>query len=84
MGMPDEWTVHISGGNFHHSAWYGCNIHYSNVDSPDTKKILTEDNKNMFFEKGIPDPFSGIYGKFKEKYEYMNVKIKRYFILFTT
>lgn len=75
MGLPDEWNVYLDGGNFQHSAWYGCDISYMANDSPDTKPLLNNDNKNMLFDKGLPDPFSGLYAKYKNMYEYMYEKV---------
>ncbi|MCP4399220.1 MAG: hypothetical protein GY801_18200 [bacterium] len=77
MGLPQEWKIGIDGGTFHHSAWYGSDVHYS-VDSPDTKPLLNDDNKHMLFDRGIPDPFSGLYGTFKNFYEYFQDHLHNY------
>ena len=77
MGLPKKWKINIDGGNFQHSAWYGCKIHYTDIDSPDKLKLLNDDNKNMLFDKGIPDPFSGILNKYKNMLEYMQEKIEK-------
>ena len=76
MGLPEQWEIHIDGGTFQHSAWYGCKTHYFNSDSPDTSAILYEDNKNMLFDKGIPDPFSGLLAQYKNMHEYMVEKTR--------
>jgi hypothetical protein len=78
MGLPEEWFFFIDGGNFSHSAWYGCDINFASPDSPDTKPLLGEDNKNMLFDRGIPDPFSGVYGRQKRMYEYLQKKLASY------
>lgn len=69
MGLPDQWFFFISGGNFSHSAWYGCEVFYSNDDSPDTRPLLTDSNKHMLFDRGLPDPFGGLYGRYREMHE---------------
>lgn len=78
MGLPQKWHFHIDGGNFQHSAWYGCDVHYTDYDSPDTKTLLYDDNKNMLFDKGIMDPFSGILSRYKNMHEYLSEKIIGY------
>lgn len=75
MGLPDVWTFYVDGGNFSHSAWYGCEVFYSNADSPDTRPILSDDNKNLLFDRGLPEPFSGSNGRFRDLYEQMSRKL---------
>jgi uroporphyrinogen-III decarboxylase len=74
MGLPDEWGVMVAGGNFSHSAWYGAKVHYSNYDSPDTVKMLTDDNKHTLFDRGLPDPFGGIFAHWRRVYERLKKK----------
>lgn len=58
-GLPVEWPVHVDFQNFYEAAWFGCPVHYRDNQVPDTTPILRDDNKNMLFDAGIPDPFAG-------------------------
>jgi hypothetical protein len=78
MGLPDEWGVFVAGGNFSHSAWYGAKVHYTNYDSPDTVKILRDDNKHMLFDRGLPDPFGGIFAHWRRVHEHLRKKVETY------
>ncbi|MBZ4666415.1 uroporphyrinogen decarboxylase family protein [Mahella sp.] len=81
MGLPEEgetWNVWADFQNFYEAAWFGCPIYYIEGNVPDTRPILDDNHKNMLFEKGIPDPFSGLMAKAKEYYEYFQDKAKTY------
>ena len=81
MGVPQEeegWNVNVDFQNFYEAAWFGCPIYYIEGNVPDTRPILDDAHKNMLFDKGLPDPFSGIMAKSKEYYEYFQEKSKVY------
>ncbi len=59
MGLPDAWTVYVDFQNTYDAAWYGCPVRFRPGQVPDTEPILTDDNKRMLFDKGLPDPFGG-------------------------
>lgn len=79
MGLPynDGWFVWPDMQNFYEAAWYGAKIVFCEDNCPTTKEILNNDNKNMLFEKGIPDAFGGGYIKALEQYEYMKTQVGR-------
>ena len=53
-------------------------MYYIEGNVPDTRPILDDNHKNMLFDKGIPDPFSGIMAKAREYYEYFQTKAEVY------
>lgn len=70
MGIPQEgWTVNVDFQNYYEAAWYGCNVEYPDNEVPFAVPMLNDDNKNILFEKGIPDPFGGFMAKAKEYYD---------------
>ncbi len=79
MGMPEEWHIYVDPQNIGEAAWYGAEVLYPDWDVPDTRPFLTDDNKTMLFEKGIPDPFSGIYGHLRDFYEFSSAAPARTF-----
>lgn len=79
MGMPKEaWPrVWVDLQNYSEAAWFGCPVRYYDGQVPDTEPILSDDRKNLLFDKGIPDPFeSGIMEKKLRYYEYMSERIR--------
>lgn len=75
MGVPESgWHVYVDLQNYFEAAWYGAEVIYPEGNVPTNAELLTEDNKNMLFEKGLPDPFGGIYVKAFELYERMYEK----------
>lgn len=58
-GLPERWTLAIDFENHYDAVWFGCPIHYRAGQVPDTTPILTDDRKNMLFDRGIPEPFAG-------------------------
>lgn len=64
MGTPEEgWAVAVDFQNYYEAAWYGCPVSFPKGGMPTSSPILIGDKKNILFEKGIPDPFSGIMGE---------------------
>lgn len=83
MGYPEEeggWLVNIDFQNYSEAAWFGCEVKYPKDESPYPAHFLNEDNKEMLFEKGIPDPFGGIYAMGKEYYERFQERKKDYIL----
>jgi uroporphyrinogen-III decarboxylase len=77
LGVPEEgWGIEVDFQNVYESAWLGCPIKYFDDQVPDVEAILNDDNKNMLFDKGIPDPFAGLLKVNLEYYEYFKTKAK--------
>ncbi|OGF48676.1 MAG: hypothetical protein A2044_08055 [Candidatus Firestonebacteria bacterium GWA2_43_8] len=77
MGVPEEgYGVGVDFQNYYEAAWFGCEVHYRDGQVPDTEPILAGDKKNILFNKGIPDPFSGLMAKNIKYYEYFKQKQK--------
>ena len=58
MGVPaDGWKVWIDFQNMYEAAWLGAPIHFPDNNCPYASPLLEDDNKNMLFERGIPEPF---------------------------
>ncbi len=73
MGLPEGgWMVYVDLQNYYEAAWYGADILYYENQVPDSSILLKDDdNKNILFYKGIPDPFGGVYTGALHKYEYI-------------
>lgn len=77
MGYPEDgWSVMVDFQNFFESVWFGGEIKYGK--EPHTEPFLTDANKYSIFDKGIPEPFSGINGEVIRRYEYFMEKTKSY------
>ena len=72
MGMPDAWTVEVDLQNYHETVWLGSEIEYTDNSVPAASVSLNDDNKEKLFQNGIPNPFSGIYKRGIEFYDYFN------------
>ena len=60
MGLPkDGWDVYVDLQNYYEAAWFGCEVRFMPGEVPDTVPLLTDDRKNVLFDRGIPDPFGG-------------------------
>lgn len=66
MGLPEQWSVYVDTQNVGEAAWLGAEIEYPAWEVPDTRPFLGEDNKSQLFNRGLPDPFDGIYGRMRE------------------
>jgi len=75
-GPPEkEWTLYLDYQNCSEAAWFGCTIVFSDDQPPDTRPILTDDNKNVLFDRGIPDPLNeNVMGTIRRHYEYWQEK----------
>ena len=64
--------------NFSEAQWMGAELVFPEDDVPGTRPFLTEDNKNILFDRGLPDPFSGIFAVGWEHYEKFREYAKDY------
>ena len=69
MGEAAPLSVYPDFQNFAESAWLGAQIDFDNGDVPSVIPLLNEDNKNLLFDRGIPDPISGIMKRNVDYYE---------------
>lgn len=58
-GLPASWELFVDFQNVYDACWFGCPLHYVDEQGPVTKPILTDDKKEMLFDRGIPNPFEG-------------------------
>lgn len=71
LGIPENgWTVNVDFQNYYEAAWYGAEVRYPDREVPYAVPLLDDDNKNMLFEKGLPDPFGGFMAVAREYYDY--------------
>lgn len=79
MGLPNSWNINVDLQNYYEAAWFGAEIEYRTGQVPDTRQLLTSDNKHMLFDRGIPDSIEG--GAMKKAwqfYEHMNANKENY------
>lgn len=82
MGIPEKgWTVNVDFQNYYEAAWLGAPVNYPDHEVPYASPLLREDNKEMLFYKGIPDPFGGFMAKAKEYYDYFYERSKNTLLL---
>ncbi len=76
MGMPaDGWHAHVDFQNVYESAWLGSELRYYPDQVPDVEPLLTDDRKNLLFDHGIPDPFTG--GLMRRNWEFYECMKRR-------
>lgn len=77
MGVPENgWTVNVDFQNYYEAAWYGAEVCYPDQEVPYAVPLLNEDNKELLFERGIPDPFGGFMARAKEYYDRFRERMK--------
>ena len=77
MGLPEErWLPFVDLQNISEAAWFGAPINFKEEQCPDTEPIMAGDKKNLLFDRGIPDPLSGIVKMAQDYIEYFNEKAK--------
>jgi len=77
LGLPQEkWSPYVDFQNVAEAAWLGAPVNYREGQCPDTEPILAGDKKNLLFERSIPEPLDGIYGRAQKYIEYFNEKAK--------
>ncbi len=62
-GLPEYWNVHVDLQNFYDAAWFGLEVVYRPGQVPDTEPLLDEDRKHMLFDRGLPEPFDGVWAQ---------------------
>ena len=58
-GTPDEFQVTVDMLRFFDAGFFGCELVYQDGQMPDTTPILTDERKNLLFDRGLPDPLTG-------------------------
>ena len=77
MGLPAErWSPYVDLQNVSEAAWFGAAVNFKDEQCPDTEPILAGEKKNLLFDRGIPEPLSGIYKMAQDYIEYFNEKAK--------
>ena len=77
-GLPDAWTILPYFQNITDAAWLGASLHfYADDGVPITRPILTDNNKHLLFDRGIPDPFSGILATGRDFNDYYRERAAR-------
>lgn len=71
MGSPDGYTVYVDFQNDFESCWLGAELRFSDNNVPFVQPFLHDDNRNLLFERGVPDPFGGFAAKAWSYYECM-------------
>ncbi len=80
MGIPENgWKIVVDFQNNFESAWLGAEIVYQDGNCPVCEPFLDDDHKNLLFERGLPDAFSGLMGKAREYTELFNEKRQKKF-----
>lgn len=84
MGYPEEdeggWSVNIDFENYFDAGWLGAEIAFLDDAVPFAKPLLNDDNREMLFDNGLPDPFGGWMGRGREYYERFT-ELKKSFLL---
>jgi hypothetical protein len=71
MGIPaSHWEIGVDFANVTEEAWLGCPVIIPPGQVPATLPRYTGAHKEEIFERGIPDPLSGIFAQVREFYEY--------------
>ena len=78
MGLPqDGWSVSVDLQNYYEASWLGCPLQFRKGEVPDILPILSDNKKNLLFDRGIPDPlYAGSMRTQMEFFEYMNERKK--------
>ena len=72
ISLPDEWVVRVDLQNFDEAAFFGAPVEFLPHQVPDTRPILTGNQKYDLFNKPLPDfTNGGWYGKAHQIYETM-------------
>jgi hypothetical protein len=58
-GLPESYTVVVDLLRYFDAAFFGAKVGYHEGQMPDTVPILAGDNKNLLFDRGLPDPLKG-------------------------
>lgn len=81
MGVPEEgWSITVDFQNVYESAWLGAPVVFRDGNCPACAAFLDDDRKHLLFEKGVPDPFSGLMAKAREYTERFNAIREKGFV----
>lgn len=79
MGLPSGWWIYVDLQNTSEAAWFGAEVEYRDGQVPDTRPFLTDDNKRMLFDRGMPDPFKdGSMARNQRFHEHMSANLSHY------
>jgi uroporphyrinogen-III decarboxylase len=76
LGLPERWGVWIDFQNYYEAAWFGCPIEYMENQVPDTTPYFAEQPERVM-EAGLPDPFSGLFGRGLLYWEHMGNRCRK-------
>jgi len=76
LGLPEKWIIAPEFQNYYEAAWFGCRIHYFPDQVPDTMPDFA-DAPERVMEKGIPDPFEGIYERVLAYLEHFQTRAQK-------
>lgn len=77
MGVPEDgWSVEVDFENYYEAGWLGAPVEFPKDNVPFAMPFLKDDNKRMLFDKGVPDPFSGLMGECLRFYERFQERAK--------
>lgn len=77
MGIPAAgWEIFVEFVNTHEPAWFGCPMCFEPGQVSAAVPAYTGDRLNALYDRGMPDPFGGIYSKVREFYEYFLARAK--------
>ena len=65
--LPSTWEIGMDVQNVYEAAFFGAPVHFHEREVPDTRPILTDDNKRAIFEVDIDQPLER--GFFRDKVE---------------
>lgn len=78
MGNGAPIAIYVDFQNYSEAAWFCCPVLYPDGDVPYAKPLYTEDNREAVFEKGMPEPFGGIFGRSLEYFQAFKEYAKDY------
>lgn len=77
-GLPAAWEVRVDLQTYDEAAYFGAPVIFLPGQVPDTRPILTGDQKNRLFDQGLPDALTGgWYANAHQLYEKMSAFIHR-------
>jgi hypothetical protein len=69
LGLPETWGIAPEFQNVYDAAWFGCPIVYREWQVPDSEPVFAS-NPEALLDRGMPDPFGGLFGQALEYYEH--------------
>jgi len=71
MGVPTAgWEIFVEFCNITEASWLGCQVVYPPGQVQATRPAYQGERKNAIFDRGMPEPFDGVYTMVREYYEY--------------